>query len=163
VVNLGLEPEEGASMAEDGLVEVERLKPGKKRKPVAEYVNPKWREWLQSNRVELNAMSTPQFLEWLERKFAGYAGKVIPPDEVMTYRLAEQVEAKLREIVTERVLAEAGVDALVARSVAELAALVKAAGGTITRDVAGALEENPHEPWCAPVGRIAERIARGRA
>jgi hypothetical protein len=29
-----------------------------------------WEEWLQTHRVELNAMTTPQFIEWLDRKMA---------------------------------------------------------------------------------------------
>ncbi len=31
-----------------------------------------WVSWLQENRVELNAMSTPQFLAWLEGKIQLY-------------------------------------------------------------------------------------------
>jgi hypothetical protein len=168
VVNLGLEPWEAVAMAEAGLVEVETFKRGKARKPVADYVGDVWGEWLQENRVELNAMSTPQFLEWLERKFADHADKVIPPKvippaEVMTGRLAEGVEATVREVITKRILAEAGLDDLVARAVAALAPAVAAAGGTIAREVTRALKKHPHEPWSAPVGRIAGRIARGRA
>jgi hypothetical protein len=159
VVNLGLEPAEAAAMAREGLVEVERVKPTKRRKPVADYVEGPWREWVQGHRVELNAMSTPQFLRWLDAKLAPYSGKVIPPAGVMADRLAAEVEANLRRVITERVLAEAGLDGLVARAVAEKAPMVEAAVGTIVGDVARALEENPQDPWGAPVERIAERVA----
>jgi hypothetical protein len=159
VINLGLEPEEAVAMASSGQVEIERPKPTTRRKPVADYVPRKWGEWLQSNRVELNAMSTPQFLAWINVKFASYAGKVVPPAEVMAARLTGQVEAELRRAITERLLAEAGLDNLVARALTERTALVDQAATTIVDDVVGALKKNPFDPWTAPVEQIAERIA----
>ena len=37
-------------------------------------------DWLQTNRVELNAMTTPQLIEWLDEKMAEHGdGKLIPP------------------------------------------------------------------------------------
>ena len=37
-------------------------------------------EWLQTHRVELNAMTTPQFIAWLDRKMAEHGdGKLVPP------------------------------------------------------------------------------------
>jgi hypothetical protein len=155
VIDLGLNPDEALEMG----LEPEPIT-GDKLKPVADYVEPEWRDWLQGHRVELNAMPTRQFLDWLDAKLTPHAGKVVPPPDVLTGRLAEGVEAKVRERVTVRVLAEAGLDDLVARSVAERAPAVEAAGGTIARDVTRALRKNPHEPWSAPVERIAERIAK---
>ena len=73
VVNLGLEPEEGVAMG----LQVEPVQ-AKKTVPVAEYVPYKWRKWLQIHRIELNAMTSPQFLAWLNRKFESTAGKLIP-------------------------------------------------------------------------------------
>ena len=46
-----------------------------------------WVEWLQGYRVELNAMTTPQFIEWLDRKFEPHIGKVVPPQPVLAERL----------------------------------------------------------------------------
>jgi hypothetical protein len=83
IVNLGLEPWEAISMG----LEVETVEVGKQRKAVADYVRERddrdWEEWLQSHRVELNAMTTPEFIEWLDRKLAGHDGKLIPPDDVL--------------------------------------------------------------------------------
>jgi hypothetical protein len=31
---------------------------------------PNWENWLQDNRYELNAMTSPQRVAWVERKFA---------------------------------------------------------------------------------------------
>jgi hypothetical protein len=164
VVNLGLDPAEAIAMAAAGLVEVERLKAkdGRtRRKPVAKYVtDPEMRDWLQENRVELNAMSTPQFLSWLDGKLAPYAGKVVPPADVLADRLSDNVEEEVRRIVTERVLAEAGVDALVARAVAELGGAIADAAGTLAGVVTGALRDRPQDPWSASVTRVARTIAR---
>ena len=33
---------------------------------------PVWENWLQDNRVELNAMTSPERVAWVERKFAAY-------------------------------------------------------------------------------------------
>lgn len=84
VVNLGLEPSEALEMG----LEVEKPKKSKKKRPVASYIQPEWAKWLQHNRIELNAMSTPQFLEWLDKKMASYGnGKLIPPEQVLTDEL----------------------------------------------------------------------------
>ena len=75
IVNLGLEPWEAIAMG----LEVETVEEGERRKPVADYVRDArrrrsrrrdWEEWLQTHRVELNAMTTPQFIEWLDGKMA---------------------------------------------------------------------------------------------
>ena len=55
IINLGLEPEEALEMG----LEVETFKAKKGGVPVATYVPEQWKEWLQSRRVELNAMTTP--------------------------------------------------------------------------------------------------------
>ena len=88
IVNLGLEPWEAIEMG----LESETVKEGEKRKPVADYVLERdrgadgttWEEWLQTHRVELNAMTTPQFIAWLDAKMAEHGdGKLIPPPEVV--------------------------------------------------------------------------------
>lgn len=76
IINLGLEPEEALEMG----LEVEPVDKKDKKHAVADYVEPYWREWLQTNRVELNAMTTPQFIQWLNLKMEQYGnGKIIPP------------------------------------------------------------------------------------
>ncbi len=75
-------------------MEVEAVKPpkGGRRRPVGSYLSPQWANWLQTKRVELNAMATPQFIAWLDAKMAQHGnGKLIPPAEVMRDHLAEQV------------------------------------------------------------------------
>ena len=67
IVNIGLEPWEAVEMG----LEVETIEAKDRRKPVADYVaahDGDWEEWLQTHRVELNAMTTPQLIEWLDEK-----------------------------------------------------------------------------------------------
>jgi hypothetical protein len=86
IVNLGLERGEAEEM---GLA-CEELSPSRKVKPTAGYVNQEDHDWYQSNRYELNAMTAPQFIAWLDGKMEAHAkGKVVPPPEVMAERFNE--------------------------------------------------------------------------
>ena len=86
IVNIGLEPWEAVAMGLE--VETLAVKSDARRKPVADYVVERddeegedWDEWLQTHRVELNAMTTPELIEWLDDKMAEHGdGKLIPPD-----------------------------------------------------------------------------------
>jgi len=120
IVNLGLEPWEALDLG----LEVEDVEAGTRRKPVADYVRDRtdgdqWEEWLQTHRVELNAMTTPEFIEWLDGKMAEY-DKLIPPPDVLETELKERVEKKVREAVTARILREANIDAQVAAALADI-------------------------------------------
>jgi hypothetical protein len=64
-------------------------------------------------------MTTPQFIEWLDGKMAGY-DKLIPPADVLEAELSRSVEDKIRAAVIERILCEANVDGQVAAAVAEI-------------------------------------------
>lgn len=105
-------------------LEVETVEEGKRRKPVADYVREHdgdWDEWLQTHRVELNAMTTPQFIAWLDRKMAEHGnGKLIPPGAVLETELAERIEKKVRAAHTERILREAGFERQVADTIAAI-------------------------------------------
>jgi hypothetical protein len=162
IINLGLEPAEGLAM---GLpvepVEQERNKDGTPRwRAVANYVEPKWATWLQTHRIELNAMTTPQFLAWLDRKFADQVDKVLPPTEVLIDRLEEETEAELRRQITEEAHREARVDERVAKALGERLPAIHDQVETIRNDVNLALQSRPVEPWSEPIRRKARRIAR---
>jgi hypothetical protein len=124
IINLGLEPWEAVAMR----LEVEDVEAGKKHKPVAEYVldhedlapgSTRWEDWLQTHRIELNAMTTPQFIAWLDGKMAAYY-KLIPPPEILESQLRERIENKVREAITERILREAKIDAQVTAALAKI-------------------------------------------
>jgi hypothetical protein len=159
VVNLGLEPEEARSM---GLaVEPVQRKDGK-AVPVARYVSGQERDWLQKNRIELNAMTTPQFLAWLDAKMQGQPGKLVPPPAVLNDRLADDVRACLRDDIVARVMREAGVDVRVARAFAALAPELARLNPVVEGYVRAALGDDGAQEWSAPVRRLAvEVVSKG--
>jgi len=157
IVNLGLEPWEAVEMG----LEIEEVEEKGRRKPVADYVRGRagvgevWEEWLQTNRVELNAMTTPQFIEWLDRKLAGY-DKLIPPADVLEAELNTRVEDKVREAVTERILREANVDAQVAAVIAEIE---PPDGTALTAGIKKLFDATPDAQWCDHIESVATKLA----
>ena len=99
IVNLGLEPWEAREMG----LGVEAVEEKDRSKGVAEYVLERedgdyWKQWLQTHRVELNAMTTPAFIAWLDRKMAERGdGKLIPPPEVLEVELESELEEQVRK------------------------------------------------------------------
>lgn len=151
IVNLGLEPLEALDM---GLL-VENVKRAK-RSPVASYVPQDWTEWLQKHRVELNAMSSPQFIAWLDGKMAAHGdGKVIPPKAVLGQEAERQVWANVRQRETERILGEAGIDEVVEREAGTLMSRLPVdLAAVVTRE----LSARSTDPWSAPIGRLATEL-----
>jgi hypothetical protein len=159
IVNLGLEPWE----AVDAGLQTEEVKEGETRKPVAEYVLARsdgdhWEEWLQTHRVELNAMTTPEFIEWLDAKMAEHGdGKLIPPPEVLTAALEEELGAKIRTDLTERILREAGLDAQV---ISAMATIKRPNGGTLAKRIARAFARAPKGDWRGYISTTVQRLTR---
>jgi hypothetical protein len=159
IINLGLEPWEALAMG----LEVETVKAGEQRKPVAEYVTghpceepeSNWAEWLQTKRVELNAMSTPEFIRWLDSKMATY-DKLIPPAAVLDAELDERIEAKVRAAITERILREAGLENQVA---AAIAAIEKPSPAVLAEGIRRLFRQEPDREWRDHVEAIARDIA----
>jgi hypothetical protein len=156
IVNLGLEPEEALEMG----LQVEKVKrDSSRRQPVANYVDEEWHGWLQNNRVELNAMTTPQLLEWLDRKFEEYGGKLLPPESVLTDRLELEMRTSLEAQITEQVLREARIQERVRHEVRRRRQAIKSHLVTIEQNVRDDLEAHPERHWSHPVREIAETIA----
>jgi hypothetical protein len=156
IINLGLEPWETVAMG----LEVEDVKAGERRKAVAGYVldredsapnGTSWEDWLQTNRVELNAMTTPQFIAWLDGKMAAY-GKLIPPPDVLEAELRERIENKTRAAITERILREAGLDRQVA---AALKAIKRPSAATLARGIKTLFARSPDQEWRAHIETVA--------
>jgi hypothetical protein len=159
IINLGLEPWEALAMG----LEVETVKAGEQRKPVAEYVNghpceePEgdWAEWLQTKRVELNAMSTPEFIRWLDSKMAAY-DKLIPPAAVLDAELDERIEFKVRASITERILREASLENQVAAAIAEIE---KPNAAVVAEGIRRLFQQKPDSEWRDQVEAIARELA----
>jgi hypothetical protein len=162
IINLGLEPEEALAMElEPENVERKVDKHGEKKAvPVAEYVPPRWRTWLQTKRVELNAMTTPEFLSWLDRKVAPHhTGKLVPPEPVLAEQLREKLRSRLRQQITEEVIRMAGVDAQVAREYAALEQKIEQRLIGIGQQVQVALQDEPSRHWSEPIDQAAAELA----
>ncbi len=129
-----------------------------KRQPAAEYVPADWAEWLQTHRVELNAMPTEFFIDWLDSKLAGYDGKVIPPQDVMAQRLADEIRDGLNEQLANQILEEAEltrqVEAAYHRIEYRIGERVKTLRPTISRQ----LTNTPFENWRDVLARLADEI-----
>jgi DNA topoisomerase VI subunit B len=110
VVNLGLEPWEGVEME----LAIEDVEPSSRRRAVAPYVAEhsqrwlswlqehrceSWEEWLQGDRIELNAMPPAQRIGWLTCKIEQHPPrKVVPPPQVLH---SERVSATRDAIIDE--------------------------------------------------------------
>jgi hypothetical protein len=155
IVNLGLEPWEAMEMG----LEVEGVEAGDRRKPVAHYFRERedgeyWETWLQTHRVELNAMTTPQFIEWLDGKMAAHH-KLVPPPDVLDSELEALVEKNVRDAVTRRVLREANVDAQVAAALAEIE---KPDADTLAKSIGQLFGEQPDSEWRDLIEAVAKEL-----
>jgi hypothetical protein len=149
IINLGLEPDEARVMG----LEVEAVEEKDRYKPVADYAS-EWAQWLQTKRVELNAMTTPQLIEWLDGKMADH-DKLIPPLEVLDAELAKRIETNVRTAVTERVLREAGFEDQVA---AAIAAVPKLDGAALEHGIKQLFEQEPDREWRDHIEKVALSI-----
>ena len=155
IVHLGLHPWEAIAMG----LEVETVERGKKRKAVADYVKAadksgvhgtgangdSWEEWLQTHRIELNAMTTPQFIAWLDRKMADHGdGKLIPPADVLTAEFKQRIEKKVRATLTERILREANLDKQVADAINKIE---QPAAAALVKGIEQSFEQKADREW----------------
>lgn len=153
IVNLGLEPAEALAMG----LSAESVATGERARPVARYVTKKWREWLQSNRVELNAMTTPQFLAWLDKKFIKTA-KLIPPANVLRERLAAQVREIVQSTVEEEIRAKFDIEQMVEARMESVLPLLDSPS-SLKAAVSKAFKGDRSQSWNEPIDRIAVKVA----
>jgi hypothetical protein len=159
IVHLGLQPWEAIAAG----LEAEEVERGEddQTKPVADYVLERddgeyWADWLQDHRVELNAMTTPQFIEWLDAKMAEHdAVKLIPPPKVVTTELEERLDAEVRAAVTERILREAGFETQVTEA---LAAIERPTAAQLTAGIEELFADKPEAEWRDHIERIVAKL-----
>ena len=159
IVNLGLEPWE----AVDAGLEVEEVEEGEKYKPVADYVleredGEEWKDWLQTRRVELNAMTTPEFIAWLDRKMEEHGdGKLIPPPEVLKTELEERLEATARTVITERILREAKLEDQIRKA---LKSITRPAPAALKTGIAAMFRSQPEQEWRKHIEAVVTKLIR---
>jgi hypothetical protein len=161
-INLGLEPWEAVDMG----LQVEPVK-AKEERAVAQYIwdydeeqGTTWASWLQEHRVELNAMSTPGFLSWLDAKMAEHGiGKVIPPEPVLLARSLEHGEKVIRTELTQRILEEADFETQVENAMVELSKLAEGDAPRLPKGVRGYFVKHQAARWIALVDAHARELA----
>ena len=154
VVNLGLEPQEALDMD----LQVENYREdGSRRRPVADYVDWKWDDWLQTNRVELDAIPTDMLISWLDEKMEPYTQKIVPPTHVLKQTLQESLRSQLTAKLSAKILAEANlsrqVDGLLAQANESHADL------DLERIVNRGLDFDDRRKWDLPIHTEAQKIA----
>ena len=153
IINLGLDPEEAVTMG----LEIERVARSGRRRGVASYIDPGWESWLQINRVELNAMSTPQFLAWLEEKIRLYdKGKVIPPATILQESLDRSLQDKLGQRIAAEILAENHYEEQVAEAVREVKERCGDSRSRLSETVPAELQKEPVRRWQDVVEAVSE-------
>jgi hypothetical protein len=96
-------------------------------------------------------MTTPQFIEWLNGKMASY-DKLIPPRHILEAELGNEIEIRVRTVLTDRILGEA-------RCASE-------DSGRVTRktrfeledDIRAMFERNPEREWRAHIHAVVEDL-----
>jgi hypothetical protein len=171
IVDIGLQPWDAISM---GLSVEEGIK-YKKRQPVAEYVRERfdrppasidgktwdtWEAWLQKNRVELNAMTPRQMIEWLDRNIEKSGElKVVPPSHVAVNRLRDSVEDTIREQERDRVLAKAE-EEIEEAAAARIAEIVLPEADDLVTDIKDQVMEHRSRHWTNVIARMAVTLTR---
>jgi hypothetical protein len=169
LINLGLEPAEGRAMG----LQVEHPPPREDSRgrpiwrPVADYVPETDKQWLQANRIELNAMiPIENFVAWVESKFAPYGKKLVPPDDVLRSRLEGHIWSTIAAEVRERLEEEYDIPAMIRE---ETEARLKGLGPAIEEtarglgeEVAAELERDRRKSWETVVAGAAVSLAGRR-
>ena len=155
IINLGLEPEEALA---DRFDRPRRAWSASGTSPSPTMCPGEWREWLQTNRVELNAMTMPVFIAWLDAKMAEHGtGKLIPPVEVLTDDLEARLEQKIRQTLKDRILREAGFDEQVAKAMASIA---RADGPDLVDGIQRMFGANQERSWREHVETVAADLVK---
>ncbi len=158
IIDLGLAPKEAQEMG----LQVEKVKYGKKQKVADGYQEHE--EWLQNNRIELNAMVTPIFIDWITKKITEHGkGKVIPSQDILKKEAIDKAREKLVEMVRRKIEAELKIEERIEREFRKLFPEVNAklADIDILMNVKSRLAEHPVLNWRESVNNIVTSIVGG--
>jgi DNA topoisomerase VI subunit B len=114
-------------------------------------------------RVELNAFSAPDLIEYAESKMAahGVRGKLVPPPAVLAGDLEAAVKERLQFQITEDILRKADVNGTVEVAFQAIRPVIDGHREGLEGIVAQALKAAPEKLWRAPVADIAVEIVAG--
>lgn len=159
IIDLGLNPWDAVEMG----LQIEKFT-AKKPLPVATYVqkhdyhyDTRWKQWLQGNRIELNAMTSPQFLDWLDKAIAPYStGKVIPPEAVLIEHLHDQTENLARQQITAQILEANGFEGRVKEFMNHAQSRLNKI--QIEEEIQKRFKKDPNQRWDNPIALLAKEI-----
>jgi hypothetical protein len=147
LIDLGLNIDEALELAEQGIIEIEDHT-YEKHQAVADYVDDEdKRDWFQTHRAELNAFTTAQFIDRLDRLMAKYDGKLVPPNDVLIESLNRAVDELVRDKVTRELLAESRLEDRVQAARAELEPAVAQLKSELPERIAADLEADRLRDW----------------
>lgn len=158
VIDLGLGPGEALRMN----LEVERFK--RKRKSAVGSNYAEWETWLQENRVELNAMDSQTFIDWIESKLQQYHdGKLIPPADYLAKYAGLVLEEKLKEIIDAEVREEFDLEKIIQERYDERLPDIadQLADVDLADRIRESLQNEPAQEWRTPAQEIVAEIAHG--
>ena len=165
IINLGLDPWQAVEM---NLPVEPMVKTNNRAIPVADYVverSPQWKEWLQTQRTELNSIYKPEnFIAWLDSVIEPYENlygkKVIPPVEVIETELAKETKASILRALTAQILKNANIEGRVEEELAKRQSQIANRGKALTLEIKKVFEELPERSWRQSVQDEAAEIAK---
>ena len=151
VIDLGINPKEALEMG----LQIENVEVNTNNS--ADYLDTEDKNWLQTHRIELNAMTSPQFVAWLEKKFNQYAGgKVIPDEDVLQNELTVRLKLLAQRKIQEEILLannyEIRVEQYMQSFIGEISEMA------ITPVVVNHFDTQPADLWRAPISALADQI-----
>jgi DNA topoisomerase VI subunit B len=115
IIDLGLQPWEGVALG----LPIEKVPVNynkdhtPRRRPVADYVRAgtdrapngeTWEAWLQYSRIELNAFTSAELIDWLNAKMEELGdGKLIPPDDILQEEFGDRVRERVETALAEKI------------------------------------------------------------
>ena len=111
--------------------------------------------------VELNAMSTPQFLAWLEGEIQLHdKGKVIPPERIMQESLDQSLQDKLGQRIAAELLEQHHYDDQVEQAVRQVKERCGDSQARLAETVPAELGQEPFRHWKDVVEAVSEEMIK---
>ncbi|MGD0885900.1 MAG: hypothetical protein ABSA46_13705 [Thermodesulfovibrionales bacterium] len=121
-----------------------------------------WEKWLQSNRIELNAITILNFMRWLDEKMLRYGpGKVLPPEEIIRNEIREVAKEKFSARIREQLNRKFNIEGLVAQELNKRLARIEREINSmnhIREDIRKSLQKNATRTWKIFVNKIVSGI-----